>query len=175
MVKNDAKIVHCRYSKCNKLHESTELKKEDAIQGGNSSKYYYHPDCYHTMSTVNEIRDTFIREINPLITKQQVGMLVGIINDIVFNKHFDVDELKFILNYFIKNKKGALKYPAGLHYAIQDKDAISAWKKIQDKKIAHKVSEYISSNDEFVLNLPEHNIVNNINKKTKFSSILKGG
>jgi len=46
------KMVHCRYPKCMKLHESTELSKDDAVQGGKNS--YYHPDCYHMMQTVNK-------------------------------------------------------------------------------------------------------------------------
>ena len=65
------KMVHCRYPKCMKLHESTELSKDDAVQGGKNS--YYHPDCYHMMQTVNKIRDTFIKEIDPTLTGKQAN------------------------------------------------------------------------------------------------------
>lgn len=170
MAKNDVKIVHCRYSKCNKLHESTELMKEDAIQGG--GKKYYHPDCYRVMVAINEIRDKFIREINPLITKQQVGILIGVINDIVFNKGVSAEQLSFTIDYFIKHKPGALKYPAGLHYAVQDNDAKTAWRKMQDKNTMQRFVKYNFTNSDFVFELPEHDVVDNVSKRTKFSSIL---
>lgn len=152
-----------------KLHESTELPKDEAYWDG--KRGYYHPDCYHIMQTVNQIRDTFIKEINPLLTGQQVGMLVSTINNIVFSKGIDVDQLKFTVEYFIKNKPGALRYPAGLHYIIQDKDAAAAWKKEQDKKVLQGLKATTVVNDDFVFDLPEVK-VSNTNKKSKFSSIL---
>ena len=48
------KMVHCRYPKCSKLHDTTELKESEAVKGG--SRSYYHPDCYHIMQTVTQIR-----------------------------------------------------------------------------------------------------------------------
>lgn len=126
-------LVHCRYTKCDKLHESKELNKEDAVKGGQNS--YYHPDCYHMMTTINYIRDRFIQEVNPLVTSQQIGTLVATINNIVFSKGFDVDCLAFILDYFIKYKPGALQMPQGLHYIIQNREAMNAWKKEQDRKV----------------------------------------
>ena len=172
MAKNKEKLVHCRYPKCMKLHETTELNANDAVKGGKSS--YYHPDCYHTMQTVNQIRDLFIKEINPLLTGQQIGMLVSTIHNIVFSKHVDIDYLKFAVEYFIKNKPGALKYPAGLHYVVQDKNVEAAWGKEQQRKIKNELKqkqETIIINDEFRLDLPETAKTDN-NKKSKFSSIL---
>lgn len=177
MAKQKIKMVHCRYPKCMKLHESTELPKDEAYWDG--KRGYYHPDCYHIMQTVNQIRDTFIKEINPLLTGQQVGMLVSTINNIVFSKGIDVDQLKFTVEYFIKNKPGALKYPAGLHYIIQDKDAAAAWKKEQDKKIKEELKRGLRAqtsiiDDPIDFELPDGFFNDySTNKRSKFSSILE--
>ena len=141
-------LVRCRYTKCDKLHDSKELNKEDAVMGGKSS--YYHPDCYHMLTTINYIRDRFIQEVNPLITSQQIGTLVATINNIVFSKGFDVDCLAFILDYYIKFKPGALQMPQGLYYIIQDREAMSAWKKYQEQKAHEEIKkelEEINKND----------------------------
>lgn len=140
MAKSNIKIVHCRYPKCNKLHETTELKKEDAVQGGSKGNYY-HPDCYHMMQTVNQIRDTFIKEVNSALTRQQIGALVSTIYNIVFTKGIDIDFIKFALDYFIKYKPGSLRQPYGLHYIIQNKDVISAWNKEKDRKIRKELKQ----------------------------------
>ena len=140
MAKNTIKMVKCRYPKCKFLHESTELKKDDAVKGGKGSSYY-HPDCYHTMQTVMEIRDLFVREIDPLLTGKQIGMLVSTINNIVLTKHVDVDYLEFALKYFIKYKPGALKHPGGLHYIIQSSEVSAAWKKLKEQKIKNEMKE----------------------------------
>lgn len=175
MAKQKIKLVHCRYPKCMKLHESTELPKEDAYWDG--KRGYYHPDCYHTMQTVNQIRDTFVKKIDPTLTGKQVGMLVSTINNIVFSKGFDVDRLKFTVDYFINHKPGALKHPAGLHYIIQDNDAAAAWKKEQNKIIIKELREQAAAqttatNDDFIFDLPDVSVTNSVNKKSKFSSVL---
>ncbi len=134
MAKQKVKMVQCRYPKCMKLHESTELPKDEAVQGG-KQKYYYHPDCYHIMQTINQIKDQFYREINPNMTGKQIGQLVSIVNNIVFAKGNDVDFVKFALEYFIKYKPGALKYPGGMAYIVQDRDVLSAWEREKHRKI----------------------------------------
>ena len=133
------KLVHCRYKQCSKLHDSTELNKEDAVQSG--STYYYHPDCYKTMKTINEIRDLFVREINPAMTGTQIASLVSVINNLIFKKNIDVDYLIFALRFFVKYKPGKLHQPFGLHYIIQDKDVVLAWKKEREKALRKEVKK----------------------------------
>ena len=173
-----AKLVHCRYPKCSKLHESTELNKDDAIKAG-SKNSYYHPDCYHTMQTVSQIRDLFIKEINPLLTGQQIGVLVSTINNIVFAKNVSVDYVKFAVEYFIKYKPGALKYPHGLHYIIQDKDVVAAWRKKEESEIRAKMKadleRIIQKEDKgevVELNFPESATTYKQSNKSRFSKIL---
>ena len=171
------KIVKCRYPKCNKLHETTEILKEDAIQHGKS---YYHADCLHIMLTVTEIRDLFYKNINQLMTGKQIGMLVATINNIVLEKGVDVDFLKFAVEYFIKYKPGKLQYPAGLYYVVQDKDVKNAWERWQERKLREEIKEAeekrkledSNNNNDIDLNLPDIFIKINNNKKTKFSSVL---
>lgn len=132
--KRAPKIVHCKYPKCFKLHSSTELLKDDAIKGGKSSSYY-HPDCYHTMQTINKIKDEFYKNINPLMTGKQIGELVSTANYLVFEKKVNVDFLLFALEYYIKYKPGKLQHVPGLYYIVQNEDVTTAWKKEQDRKI----------------------------------------
>lgn len=177
--KQSPKMVNCRYPKCRKLHESTQLPKEDAVQGG-KQKHYYHPDCYHVMQTVNEIRDLFYKHIDQTLTGKQIGGLVSTINYLVLDKHVDVDYLKFALQYFINYKPGKLNHPPGLHYIIQDKDVKDAWDKEQEWKIRNqlKQQEEVFLANEFELDLPdldtekipESKTTNN--KKSRFSSVL---
>ena len=132
-------IVQCRYPQCKRLHESNKLLKDEAVQ--HSEKGYYHKDCYHIMKTIIYIRDTFVEKINPLMTSKQIGTLVSTINHIIFDKHVDVDFLKFALDYFIQNKPGSLNYPAGLHYIVQNNEVSEAWRKLQDAEIMKKIRD----------------------------------
>lgn len=176
-------MVKCRYPKCLKLHESNELNKVDAVKGDGKSNSYYHPDCYHTMQTVNEIRDLFYKEIDPTLTQKQVGMLVSTIHNIIFEKKVDVDYLKFVLQYFIKNKPGALKHPAGLHYIIQDRDASVAWEKVNQQKIraelkrqmqeaVDQLGEILGEEVELDFGTDDSKFVYKPQNKSRFSNVL---
>lgn len=176
MAKQEEKLVRCRYKYCNKLHETVELKKDDAVIGGNS--FYYHQDCYHIMNTVKEIRDLFIQNINRFMTRQQIGALVNTIHNIVFGKNVDIDYLKFALQYFIKNKPGSLKQPYGLHLIIQNSDVAAAWEKRQERIIRNelqkKFDEYQEEKkgDNSDWNLPDITTTYKPSTKSRFSSIL---
>ena len=148
---NKIKIVKCRYPKCSKLHESTDLPKDKAVAAGGSR--YYHPDCYHIMQTVNKIRDLFIKNIDSTLTGKQIGTLVSTINNIIFDKKVDVEYLKFALEYFIKNKPGKLNYAPGLHYIIKDKDVINSWKKYNEQKIRQEFKELRNDDNEEITEL----------------------
>ena len=173
--KQKIKTVHCRYPKCSQLHETTELPKDEAVQGG-SKNSYYHPDCYHTLQTVNKIRDLFVLEVDSTLTGKQVGMLVSTINNIIFSKKVDVNFLEFALEYMIKNKPGVLKHPAGLHYIIQNRDIINAWNKEKEQKIKTEIKnhETIMVNDEFLLDdLPEQKYTYKPQGPRSFADILR--
>ena len=173
------KMVHCRYPKCSKLHDTTELKESEAVKGG--SRSYYHPDCYHIMQTINQIKDVFHRNINSAMTGQQIVQLVSIANNMVFSKGIEVDLILFALNYFIKYKPGKLKYPGGIAYIVQDKDVISAWEKEKQRKIREEIREQqktIKIDDELQFDLPDlsgssdNTTVYKPKNKSKFSSVL---
>lgn len=142
--KNQIKMINCRYPKCSKLHPTTELRKDEAYWDG---KHYYHPDCYHTMQTVNKIAATFKKEINPLITGKQYGMVVSIINHLIFVKNVDVDFLLYAVEYFVNKKPGKLQYPQGLHYIVQDRDVIKSWKDELNRRAKMEIKEQLQSGD----------------------------
>ena len=169
-------VVSCRYPKCSKLHGegNNKINKSDAFRDDKGR--FYHPDCYHVMQKVNQIRDTFIREINPVMTGKQIGAMVSTIHNLIFDKKVDVDLIEFALNYYIKYKPGALKQPFGIHYIVQDKNVLAAWKKHKERKLREEIrdkQENIKIDDEFVMDLPEtdNKVVGN-NSKQRFSSVL---
>lgn len=182
MSKSD-NIVHCRYPKCSKLHSSNEIKKSEAVMGGSKGSYY-HPDCYHTMRTIQEIKDLFCSEINTTLTQKQIGTLISIANYIVFDKGVNVDFLKFAVEYFIKNKPGKIRMPMGLHYIIQDREVEDAWKKKQDSEFRQQlrerqlaeIDEAIQSYDDAIseldLLLQESSEGYKRNTRSKFSTVL---
>ena len=179
MAKKTIDVVHCRYPKCSKLHESTELNRVDAVKGG-SKNTYYHPDCYHVMQTVCKIRDTFVKYVNPNLTGAQIGQLVSIVNNLIFGKKkVDVDYILFAIQYFIKHKPGALKFPGGITYIIQNREVEDAWKKEQDRKIRAEIKaemDNVLQSDtpetiDLSLNFPEHGYYKPQNK-SKFSNVL---
>lgn len=166
------KMVKCRYPKCGKLHESNELPKDEAVQGGKNS--YYHPDCYHTMQTVNETRDLFVKNINPAMTGQQIGLLVSTIYNIIFAKKIDVDFLKFAVEYFIKYKPGKLQHPFGLHYIIQNKDVLNAWNKKKEAEIKAELKQQsVNQPEESFTNIFESDFTFVPPEEDGFMSIFK--
>ena len=171
--KQSEKLVHCRYPKCSKLHESTELKKEDAVKGGTNS--YYHPDCYHTMQMVNKIRDLFYKEIDPMMTGKQIGQLVSIVNNMVFSKSIEVDMILFALQYFIKFKPGKLRYPGGIAYIVQDKDMLEAWQKEKRRLIKatlDNLGKTLDAPAELDFGTEDSKFVYKPNKSKGFADIL---
>lgn len=167
-------MVTCRYPKCSKLHETTELPKDEAVKAVNKNSYY-HPDCYHMLQTVTKIRDTFIQKVNPMLTSQQIGALVSTVNNMVFDKGIDVDYILFALQYFIKAKPGKLSHPFGMHYIVQDRDVVAAWNKEREYRIREKMREQLANQsavDNVECDLP---VVENSFKtknKSKFSNVL---
>ena len=89
---------------------------------------------------LRQIRETFVKEINPLMTGSQIGTLSAMVNNIVFDKKVDPEFLRFALDYFIKYKPGKLHQPAGLHYIIQNKDVIAAWNKENERKLREQIN-----------------------------------
>ena len=173
MAEQKGELVQCGYIKCNMLHKTKELTIEDSVMGG---KKYYHPDCYHMMQTINEIRDLFYHEIDPTMTGKQVGQLVSVINNMVYDKYIDVDKILFSLRYFIKYKPGKLRYPAGLAYIVQDKDVVSAWEREKQRKIKEEIKEEKNRLvlDEFVgMDLSNVNWVYKPQKQKSFADILR--
>ena len=174
MAKKTEQLVHCRYPKCMKLHETTELSKDDAVKGG-SKNSYYHPDCWHVMQTINQIRDLFIHEINPAMTGKQIGTLVSAINNMVFGKNIDVDFIKFALEYFVKYKPGSLHQPFGMYYIVENYDVINAWKKEQDRRTRVEISESQKENNKNIeeLDLQQADFTYKPVKSKGFEDILR--
>lgn len=178
MAKQTTKLVHCRYPKCTKLHETTELNINDAVKGG-SKNSYYHPDCWHTMQTVSKIRDTFVKEVNPMLTGPQIGQLVSIVNNMIFSKKIDVDYILFSLQWFIKYKPGALKFPGGISYIVQNRDVEAAWKKERERRIraemqsaVEQLGEMLNDDAEVDFGTPDSKLSYKPQNKSKFSSVL---
>ena len=136
----NSETVTCKYSNC--LHESKEIRKEDAVKKGN---FYYHPDCLQTQKDIKEIIDLFKNKINPNPVYSQ---LQSVIKNIVFTKGLGSDFLLFGLKYYIEHKI-PLNYPQGLYYVIQNKEMINAYNKQRAVAVKQSVEIKEETNTSF--------------------------
>lgn len=120
------KTYKCRYKNC--LHESREVDADKAVCVGNAR---YHSDCYKTKEDIKEIKELFVKHINPNPVYDQLQL---VINNIVFTKKLGSDFLLFGLRYYIENKI-SLNYPQGLYYVIQNKKVIEEYNKRKKENI----------------------------------------
>lgn len=148
--------VICKYSNC--LHESVEMRKEDAVAQGRS---YYHSDCLKTKDEIREIIDLFKNKINPNPVYSQ---LQSVIKNIVFTKKLGSSFLLFGLKYYIKHKI-PLNYPQGLYYVIQNKDVVDAYNKEKTKDIQRLAVEITEESEHKFTHIPT--------KCNSFTDILK--
>lgn len=163
--------VKCRFSKCKCLHESDVIPKSEAVRDG---RLYYHPDCFHVKGIANDIKKIFCEEINPLITAEQVKQLYSVVYNIILTKKVDPDFLKFAVEYFARYKKGALKYPGGINYIIQDKEVTSKWAQFNRTKVAKEIRKEqneILDDEDYSFDLPDTTEFK-ANNQSKFSSIM---
>lgn len=156
----------CKYRHC--LHgENKRLLKSEAVRVGNS---YYHPDCYDTKQTVAEIIDYFTKEINPDVVYM---VLMKTINNIVFPKDrpgVSAERLLFQLKYYCTHGY-KIKYPGGIYYAIQNRDAFEAYKKYKAQQAMKIKNPSFKIDDE--QNKSKEGVV--LFKKPKgFEDIVKG-
>jgi hypothetical protein len=169
--KDPADIVKCRFSKCLKIHDTNELRREDAVSTGKNGSYFYHPDCYHLSQTISKIRDVYFEQVNPLMTNTQIKTLVNVINKIVFDKKVDADYLLFALETYIKYKKKDLNVP-GLYYIIQDKDIKKAWEKKQEREIRERLKEELQNEKDYEMLDLSTSDKYNPQKQRSFADIL---
>ena len=129
------KTVKCRYSHCNRFHDTKDIPIEEAVLSGKNQ--YYHPDCYKESVTMRNIIDMFQKYINEHVV---FSSLRQVINNIIYDKNCEADFLEFGLKYYIKNHI-PLNYPGGLYYVIQNKDVNKAWNKYKAVDTKAKIQE----------------------------------
>ena len=91
---------------------------------------------------IDTITQLFIEQINPMATYVSIK---GVINQIVFDKGVGADYLLFGLKYYI-SKKIPLHYPQGLHYVINNKDVIQAWKTKKAQEFKSQMNKKLQTN-----------------------------
>ena len=156
----------CKYRHC--LHgDSKKLLKSEAVKVGSA---YYHPDCYETKQTIAEIIDYFTKEINPDVIHM---ILMKTINNIVFpnGKHgVPAERLLFQLKYYCTHGH-KIQYPAGLYYALQNREAFEAYKKYKAQQALKKRDPSFRIDDE--QNKSKEGVVR-FKKPKGFEDIVKG-
>ena len=125
-------VLKCRFSKCSCLHSSTDVNRDEAVQGGNG--YYYHPDCFAMKDMVDKTCNFFIENINRELTTKQIIQLRSVVYKLIFENHHDARYIYFCVWYVNKYQPGKLKFPGGLYYVVQRRDIETAWNKLQTKK-----------------------------------------
>ena len=125
-------VLKCRFSKCSCLHNSTDVNRDEAVQGDNG--FYYHPDCFAIKDMVDKTCNFFVENINGELTSKQIIQLRSVVYKLIFENHHDVKYIYFCVWYMNKYQPGKLKFPGGLYYVVQRKDIETAWNKLQTKK-----------------------------------------
>lgn len=115
----------CKFGHCK--HESKEIPKDEAVKIGNA---YYHKDCAKNKNNTNLAIELFEQHVNANPVHAQ---LRAVINNILYTKNIDSDFLVFALRYYIEHRI-PLRYPQGLYYVIQNKEAAEAFEKKRAEK-----------------------------------------
>jgi len=137
-------IYKCGYKQC-KL--GGEVKKDIAVKKGNR---YYHSECLQEIYNKEQIRELFLKHINPT---EIISLLNRTINQIIDVKKVSGEFLLYALEYVIKNKL-PLNHAVGLYYIINNKHIKNDYMKQKAKEIDNKIrNKNAQSNDEVKFNL----------------------
>ena len=169
--------VKCAFSKCEYMHGSPEVDKAQAVREG---RYYYHPDCYAVKEQIRGINIFFQKNINKDLTGKQIGQLVSILHDLIFVKGHDPEFLRFAVEYMATKKPGALRFPGGLYYVVQNKDINAEWAKHKAAIVKKEMTErqariFAQEQATFEFDLPETSaVVFKPRSRSRFSSVVGG-
>ena len=136
-----ADTCNCRFKHC--LHKGEPVLKSEAVRVGSST--YYHPDCYETKNKIAELIDYFSKNINPNVVFAELNRQIY---DILFPKDrpgVPIDQLLFQVKYYVGHG-GGIRYPGGMRYALQDRDAYAAYQKYRARKTLEGTSFDIDDN-----------------------------
>ena len=138
------KVYKCGYKQC-KL--GGKVNKDIAVKKGNR---YYHSECLQEIYNKEQIRELFLKHINPT---EIISLLNRTINQIIDVKKVSSEFLLYALEYVIKNKL-PLNRAAGLYYIINNKHIKNDYMKQKAKEIDNKIrNKNVQSNNEVKFNL----------------------
>jgi len=140
------KTYKCAYKQC-KL--GGKVNKSIAVKKGNR---YYHSECLKEINNKEEIRELFLKHINPT---EVISLLNRVINNIIENKKVSSDFLLFALKYVIKNKL-SLNHATGMYYIINNNNIKKEYMKQKAREINSKIkTTNVSANNEvkFTINI----------------------
>lgn len=142
--------MKCAYKYC-KL--GGEVKKEDAIKDGR----YYHKECHHKQMVKRECKQLLQDEYS-----FSVRTIYTAIKQLVDDKDWEVDRVKFTIKDIIKNNR-EINSPYGITYYMENFKIDEAYKKHK------KIKQYKESKKEQADN--KVNIVDDVD----FTYKKKGG
>lgn len=109
----------CGYNHC--LHKDEPVSAEDAVVIG---KKRYHKDCALTKAMIEECKNIYFQHID---CKSDYVQTVGVINNLVFNKKYEVEYVRFTLMW-LALRGATLKSPYSLHYAVNNNHIVREYK-----------------------------------------------
>lgn len=115
------KEYKCNFKHC-KCDEVLTDENREVVNGKS-----YHRTCLRTKNDIVEIRDYYIENVSSTVV---IGMLVKVINNIIFDKQVNSQFLKFALKYAVETKI-SIKSPLSLHYLIDNSKIKDVWKRKQ--------------------------------------------
>lgn len=100
------KTYKCGYRHCVKPDE--KVLETEAVRVG---RRYYHPECSKMADKIDVIKKIYFDYIDD---KSNYVEVVGVINNLIFKKQYDVDFVEFLMKYTVVYG-GKIKSPYILH------------------------------------------------------------
>ena len=106
------KFYKCGYTHC--LHLNEKVSLTDSVLVGNRK---YHKDCAILHEKIEKIKRIYFDYIDD---KSDYVQVVGVINNLIFNKQYDADYVEFTLKYAAVFCRRYIKSPYVLHSTIKN-------------------------------------------------------
>lgn len=106
------RLYKCGYRHC--LHPETKIALSDSVAVG---KRRYHKDCAALHEKIEQVKRIYFDYVD---SDSDYVQVVGVINNLIFNKRYDVDYVIFMMKYTAVFCARNVKSPYILHTIIKN-------------------------------------------------------
>ena len=106
------RLYKCGYAHCQHDEEKAPLSEMTRI-----GKRYWHKDCAEIKDKIDIAKKYYFDYIDD---KNEYKVVVGVLNNIIFKKHYSPDLVIFMMKYIVAHNC-KVKSPYVLHYVIKNR------------------------------------------------------